>query len=106
MVWKRKATRYRWGATKENELRKILGSLLRANCRSSRSGGLLDVWSIGKYAYLFQVKRGVLSIGQARRLLVELHDAIPNPTAFIWVAHWTPERKWKFYYLRGKMNAS
>jgi hypothetical protein len=92
MVWKRKQSRYGWGIAVENELRKLLAPYLPVNCRSSRSGGLFDVWAVGdKYVYLFQVKRQGryrTIYGQRRlnTLLAKLDSAVTLPNARVFIA--------------------
>jgi hypothetical protein len=107
MAWKRKQTRYAWGRSAENELRKILHNYIPANCRSSRSGGLFDVWAVGHHIWLFQVKRGRVTEAFANRLLHELHTkvhiaGITDSVAHIFVANrYNSGRKvkWVFYSL-------
>lgn len=107
MVWKRKQTRYAWGRSAENELRKLLHSHIAANCRSSRSGGLFDVWAVGSHVWLFQVKRGRITPAFALRLLNDLRSKVamaklPGAPVHIFVANrFNSGRKvqWVFYYL-------
>ena len=102
MAWRRKQTRYAFGSAAENELRKILSLYLMANCRSSRSGGLFDVWAVGSHLWLFQVKRGLITRAHAVRLLRNLNAAVGLPDAHIFVANRTNLRgriRWVFYSL-------
>jgi hypothetical protein len=91
MVWKRKQSRYSWGVSAENDLRKLIAPYMPANCRSSRSGGLFDVWGIhDQHIYLFQVKRQghVHTMWGPRRintLLGKLHESVTIPNARIFV---------------------
>lgn len=87
MAWGRKSGRYAWGREVENNLRKIIAPYMPANCRSSRSGGLFDVWGAGHHVYLFQCKRtesqknvhgfvGVASLLRAYERAVTAHDVV------------------------------
>lgn len=97
--WGRKATRYSWGYAAENELRKLLSNYFRAVARSASSHGLVDVWAAGSKVWLFQCKRGLLTDSAAYKLLVELQANVPNPDAFIYVAHKIPNKGWRFLSL-------
>jgi hypothetical protein len=83
----RKLGWYAWGRNTENDLKRLLAPILPAHCRSSRSGGLFDVWAAGRHVYLFQCKRtesqkhaqgfvGVGSLLRAYERVVTAYDAV------------------------------
>jgi hypothetical protein len=107
MVWRRKQSRYGWGTAVENELRKLLTPYLPVNCRSSRSGGLFDVWALSsRCIYLFQVKRlgrYKTIYGQRRlnTLLRQLDEAVTVPNAHVFIAtrrNVAGRVQWLFHY--------
>jgi hypothetical protein len=110
-MWRRKATRYAWGTAAENELRNVLTSLFQCKtkqpariCRSAKSGGLFDVWALGRYIWVFQVKRGRLGTKAAHNLLLRIHREVDCPDARIFVANrYNVSNKvhWSFYCLEG-----
>jgi hypothetical protein len=111
MAWRRKQSRYGWGAAAENELRNLLTPIFKSKyekpariCRSARSGGLFDVWAVGNYLYVFQIKRGRWGRKAAHNLLYRLHREVACPYARIFVANRYNERGkivWVFYCLEG-----
>jgi len=107
-MWRRKATRYKWGSAAEVELLNYLKPLFRCDgepsriCRSSRSGGLFDVWALGRFIWVFQVKRGRWGKKAAHNLLLRLHREVECPSARIFVANRHNEHNkvvWTFYCL-------
>jgi len=107
MVWRKKQSRYSWGTAVENELKKLLTPYLPVNCRSSRSGGLFDVWAVGpRTLYLFQVKRQGryrTIYGQRRlnTLLRQLDEAVTLPNARVFIAtrrNVGGKVQWLFHY--------
>jgi hypothetical protein len=108
MPWRRKQTRYAWGTSAENDLRKIIAPYMPANCRSSRSGGLFDVWGIrDQTIYLFQVKRQgrfhtMWGPRRINTLLGKLHASVRLRNARIFVVTRRlgagNRVEWSFYY--------
>lgn len=104
---RRKKSSYAWGAEKENELRRIFDEVgITANCRSSRSGGLVDVWGARRYLYLVQVKRtdNSYSLRWVANLIRGIREAVTLPDTLIFVAVYCSltkgkgkGSKWLFY---------